>query len=313
MPAGIGAAGSVGVAFEVTPGTYVAPTKFVPVRSESLKFMQEINFTRPIIKTSVEPVHAVKGPAHIEGDIEWEVLHDCIPYFLYAGRYTVVKSGANPNFIYTFTPAATAQEANETLSITVVRNGVVFGYTGCVLAGMTLSVDNGMLVGTMKMMGRNEAVQSAPTETFPQTEPFGADSFSLEVPDASAITDAGSFSFDVDESAEAQFRLGSLAAQYIGYGERNVTAEIERDFLDRTQYDLFKALTAQSVHLRAESPASANRYVDILMHSGVMDSYESFLEGQGDIVTAQLNFIGKYNWTETNAYEIAIGTSEDIT
>jgi len=313
MPAGIGAAGSIGVAFETVPGTYVAPTKFIPVRSESLKFMQEINFTRPIIKTSVEPVHAVKGPAHIEGDVEWEVLHDCMPYFLHAGRYTVVKGGVGPDFTYTYTPAATAQEANETLSITVRRNDVIFGYTGCVLAGMALTVDNGMLVGTMRMMGRDEAVQAAPTETFPETEPFGADSFTLEVPDASAITDAGSFSFDVDESAEAQFRLGSLAAQYVGYGERNVTAEIERDFIDRTQYDLFKALTAQSVHLRSESPANADRFVDILMHSGVMDSYESFLEGQGDIITAALSFVGKYNFTETNAYEIIVGTSEDIT
>ena len=313
MPAGIGAAGSVGVAFETTPGTYVAPTKFIPVRSESLHFMQEINFTRPIIKTSVEPVHAVKGPAHVEGDIEWEVLHDCLPYFLHAGRYTVVKSGSAPSFIYTYTPAATAQEANETLSITVVRNNQVFGYTGCVLAGMTLTVDNGMLVGTMRMMGRNEATQADPTETFPQTVPFGADAYTLEVPTATAITDAGSFSFEVDESAEAQFRLGSLAAQYIGYGERNVTAEIERDFIDKTQYDLFKALTAQSVHLRAEDPLDADNFLDITLHSAVQDSYESTLEGQGEIITAQLSFVGKYDWTETNAYEIIVGTSENIT
>lgn len=311
MPAGIGAAGSVGVGFETVPGTYVVPTKFIPVRSESLKWMQEINFTRPIIKTSVEPVHAVKGPGHVEGDVEWEVIEDCLPYFLHAGRYTVVKTGTTPNFVYTYTPAATAQEANKTLSITVVRNGVVFGYTGCVMGGMTLTVDTGMLVGTMRMMGRNEAVQSAPTETFPQTVPFGADTYTIEVPAASPITDAGTFSFEVDDSAEAQFRLGSLSAQYIGYGERNVTAEIERDFINRTQYDLFKALTAQSVHLRAQKTAS--RYIDILMHSGVMDSYESFLEGQGEIVTAALTFVGKYDFTETNAYELVVATAEDIT
>jgi hypothetical protein len=311
MPAGIGAAGYLGVAFETTPGTYVAPTKFIPIRSEGLQLSKAINYTRPIIKTAVEPVHAVAGPSHIEGDIEWEVIEDCLVYFLYASRMTVVKSGTTPNFVYTFTPAATAQEANETLSITVIRNEEVFGYTGVVVGGMSFTVDNGLLVSTMRMLGRNEADQATPSPTFPQTVPFGADTYVIEIPAASPITDAGSFTFDVDDSAEAQFRLGSLAAQYIGYGERNVSVEIERDFIDKTQYDLFKALTAQSIHLRAAK--NANRFVDFLVHAGVMDSYETMLEGQGEIITAALNFTGKYDFTETNSFEMAVGTAEDIT
>lgn len=312
MPAGIGAAGIVGVAEEVTPGTYVAPAKFIPVRSESLQWMQEINYTRPIIELAVEPVHAVEGPGHVEGAIEWEVLHDVMPYFMRAGRYTEVKAGADP-YTYTYTPAATAQEANKTLSITVDRNGEAFGYVGCVLAGMVLTVDNGMLVGTMNIMGRSEATQTTPAATFPQTVPMGADTYDIEIPNAAAITDAGSFSFEVDENAEAQFRLGSLAAQYIGYGERNVSVEVERDFIDRTQYDLFKALTAQSIHLRAEDQTVATNYIDILVDSGVMDSYESFLEGQGDIITAALTFTGKYDFSNSRSHVIEIGTDENLT
>lgn len=311
MPAGIGAAGCVGVAIESTPGTYVAPTKFIPIRSESLKFMQEINWTRPIIKTAVEPVHAVEGPGHVEGDIEWEIIEDCLPYFLHAARMNLVKTGSAPNLVYTYTPAATAQEANETLSITVVRNDQVFAYVGCVLGGMTITVDNGLLVGTMRIMGRDEATQSAPSATFPQTVPFGADTYTIEIPAASPITDAGSFSFELDDSAEAQFRLGSLAAQYIGYGERNVSAEVERDFIDKTQYAAFRALTAQSVHLRAQK--TADRYIDILLRSGVMDSYETTLEGQGEIITAALSFVGKYDFATDESYQIIVGTSEDIT
>ncbi len=312
MPAGIGAAGSIGLAFEVTPGTYVAPTKFVPVRSEGLRYIQEINYTRPIIKTAVEPVYAVKGPGHVEGDIVWEVLTDTFPYFLHAGRYTVVKAGAAP-YTYTYTPAATAQEANRTLSLTVVRNGIVFGYTGCVLGSMSITVENGMLVGTMGMMGRNEAVAAVPTETYVELSPLGADSLTIEIPTATAITDAGSFTFEVDDNAEAQFRLGSLAAQYIGYGERDISAEVERDFIDRTQYDLYKALTAQSVHFRSEDPADATQYIDFLIDAGVMDTYESFLEGQGDIITAALSFTGKYDFTNTRSHVIEVGTSENIT
>lgn len=313
MPAGIGAAGSIGVGFETVPGTYVAPTKFIPVRSEGLKFMQEINYTRPIIKTSVDPVYAVKGPAHVEGDIELELTTDTFVYFLHLARMTVNKAGSAPDFVYTFTPAATAQEANKIASITTVRNGAVFGYTGMVVGGMSVTVENGMLVGTMHMMGRNEATQSAPTESYLELAPLGADSLAIEIPSASAITDAGSFTFDLDDNAEAQFRLGSLAAQYIGYGERTVKADIERDFIDKTQYDLFKALTAQSVHFRSEDPADADRYIDFLVDTANMDSYESTLEGQGDIITAALSFTGRYNFSNSRSYQIEVGSVEDIT
>ena len=313
MPVGIGGGGSIGIALEAVAGTYLAPTKFVPVRSESLKFMQEINYTRPIINVAVDPVYAVKGPAHVEGDIEMELTTDTFAYFLHAARMTVVKTGGAPDFVYTFEPAATAQEANDTMSITVVRNGIVFGYAGCVVGGMTITVDNGMLVGTFRMVGRDESTESDPTEAYLELAPLGADSLAIEIPAASAITDAGTFSFELEDNAEAQFRLGSLAAQYVGYGERLVTAELERDFIDKAQFTIFKALTAQSVHFRSEDPGDAMRFIDFLIDSGNMDSYEVFLEGQGDIITAQLTYTGKYDFTNTRSYQIIVGTVEDIT
>ncbi len=313
MPVGIGGGGSIGIALEAVAGTYLAPTKFVPVRSESLKFMQEINYTRPIINVAVDPVYAVKGPAHVEGDIEMELTTDTFAYFLHAARMTVVKTGGAPDFVYTFEPAATAQEANKTMSITVVRNSIVFGYSGCVVGGMTVSVDNGMLVATFRMVGRDESTESDPTEAYLELAPLGADSLSIEIPATAAITDAGSFSFELEDNAEAQFRLGSLAAQYVGYGERTVTAELERDFIDKAQFAIFKALTAQSVLFRSEDPADVARYVNFLVDSGNMDSYEVFLEGQGDIITAQLTYTGKYDFTNTRSYEIEVGTVEDIT
>lgn len=313
MPAGIGGGGSIGIALEAVAGTFLAATKFVPVRSESLKFMQEINYTRPIINTAVDPVYAVKGPAHVEGDVVMEITTDTLPYFLHCARMTVVKSGVTPNFVYTYEPAATAQEANKTMSITVVRNAAVFGFVGCVVGAISISVDNGLLLGTFSMVGRNEATQSDPTEAYLELAPLGADSLVIEIPSATPITDAGSFSFDLDDNAEAQFRLGSLAAQYVGYGERTVTAEVERDFIDKTQYDLFKALTAQSVHFRSEDPAASDRFVDFLIDAGNMDTYETFLEGQGEIITAALSFTGVYDFTNARSYQIIVGSVEDIT
>lgn len=311
MPAGIGAAGLIGLAIETTAGTYQAPTKYVPTNSESLTYMPENVRTRPIIGSSVDPVHLVKGPAHIEGDIEFDIIEDCLVYFLMAGRMTVIKTGSTPNFVYTFKPSSSGQEANKTLSITVVRNGAVFGYVGMVMGGMELTVDGGIFRGTINMVGRNEATQASPTPTIPQTAPYGADTYTIEIPTGSPITDAGSFTFSLEDNAEAQFRLGSLAAQYVKFGEREVSMDIERDFLDKTEYDLFKAATAQAIHVRAAK--DANRYVDLLLRRGVMESYEVGLEGQGELITAALSYGGLYDFANTESYQIIVATAEDIT
>lgn len=313
MPPGIGAAGCVGVAFEVTPGTYVAPTKFIPITGESLMVDKQINFTRPIIKDSVEPVHAVTGPEFVTGDIEMEVITDGLVYFLFASRNSIVKGGVGP-YTYTFSPTSAASVADgKTLSITVVRNDVVFGYTGCVMSGMTLGVNNGMMVATINILGSGEATQAAPVATFPTTVPFGADAYTIEIPTASAISDAGSFEFNLDDSGEPQYRLGSLAAQFIKLGERNVSMSIERDFLNKTEYDIFRAVTAQELHVRAEQPTNAAEYVDILLRSGIMESYEAFLESQGEIITAALEYTGKWDFTATESYQIEVGTTENLT
>lgn len=314
MPPGIGAAGCVGVAFETVPGTYVAPTKFIPITGESLAVDKQINFTRPIIKDSVDNVHAVTGPEYVAGDIEMEVISDGLVYFLFASRNTIVKGGAGP-YTYTFSPSSVAViPTGKTLSITVVRNDQVFGYTGCVMSSLSMTVNNGMFVATIGIMGSSEATQGTPgAAVFPTTPPFGADAYTIEIPTASAITDAGSFEFSLDDSGEPQYRLGSLASQFIKLGERNVSMNIERDFLDKTEYALFRAVTEQELHVRAEDPNTAAEYIDILLRAGVMESYEAFLENQGEIITASLQYTGKYDFTSTESYQIEVGTTEDLT
>ena len=50
MAVGIGAGGYVGIAFETTYGTYVPPTKYFPIKSENLKFMQD-TYWRRVVQT----------------------------------------------------------------------------------------------------------------------------------------------------------------------------------------------------------------------------------------------------------------------
>jgi hypothetical protein len=310
MP-GIGGGGFLGVALETTPGTYVAPTKFVPINSESVQYMQETIWRRPI-RQSVDIVGAVDGDVHVEGDIEMEAFEDVVALMLHAARTSVVKSGSSPNFTYAFKGSAAAVPS-ETLSITIVRNGEVFGYTGCVLSSFSFSIEDGQLMFNCSILGRDEAEQSAPTPTWATTQtPFGAGKYSIEIPTATPVTDTDNFEFEVDDNGEPQFRLKNTGrgAQFIAYGERDVTMSVERDFENRDDYDAFKALTAQSITLTASK--GANNSISLLMPASIKDEYELGLEGQGDLIRASVSYNAVIDATG-NAYTITVKTQEDIT
>lgn len=313
MAAGIGAAGIVGVAREATPGTYVAPEKFIPINSENLSFNQETIFTRPIREVA-DVVNAVAGNVAVEGDIEFYVTHDTLPYLLYGMRGTVGKAGTG-DITYTLTPTHVGQKsgANSTLSITVERNGIVFGYTQCVIGQLELTVSDGIFVATASILAQDEAVQSSPSATWPTTVPFGAGEYTIEIPTASQVYDVDTFTFTVNDNPEHAYRLrdNGRGAQFTKFGEREVTLALERDFDARTDYDAFKALTAQSIKIRAEQ--TATRYVEFEIHSAIKDTYEVGLDGQGDLVRAAIDYVGIWSQTDSESYNLVVATDEDIT
>ncbi len=311
MVVGIGGAGSFGIGLEAVAGTYVAPTEFLPIRSESLNFIDEVQYTRPIMGV-VDPVHAVPGPQKVEGDVEFEVLAAELAFLMHGMRVTVVKSGAGPDFKYVFTPSAAAEAPLKTLSLTIVRNNIVFGYAGCVVGGLELTVDNGVFVGTCNIVGESEGTESAPTEVFPTNVPYGADDYTIEIPTTTAVTDIDTFTWGVDDSAEAVFRLGNASqAAFVKFGERTVTLSVERDFESKADYDAFKALTAQEIRILVSK--SATDQVEIFTREAIKSSYEVNLSSQGDLLRGAIEYMGKYDLASTESYLITIDAAIDIT
>lgn len=309
MTVGIGAGGIIGIALETTSGTYEAPTKYIPIESESLSYKQDTQYRRPI-RQSADIIGAVAGNAHIEGDISMEALEDCILYFLYAARATAVKSGADPDWIYTFTPNANATPA-KTMSITVVRNGIAFGYTGCVVSSFKISVEDGMLKFSATLQGTDEDSETVPTPVWPTTVPFAAGQYSVQIPTATQVFDADTFEFQVEDNAEAQFRLKNTGrgASFISFGERNVTVSTERDFQDRTEYELYKSVTSGSLTLLASK--SATNSIEINVPTTIKDSYEVALGGQGDLIRASVSYQGIIDATG-KSYQIVVKSQEVI-
>jgi hypothetical protein len=230
-----------------------------------------------------------------------------VVYFLHAARTAVTKTGTT-DFVYEFVGTAAAIPT-KTLSITIIRNGQVFAYTGVVVSSFTINVDSGVTMFSASLVGRNEATQSAPTPTFPDTEPFGEGSYDIQV-DAATITDADTFSFQVEDNGAAQNRLKSTrGAAFVSYGERNVTVSMDRDFDTRADYDAFKALTARALHFEANKGAA--NYIHIDVPVGVRSEYAVNLGGQGDLIRVSNSFTGVIDDTG-NAYTVTIGTQEDV-
>jgi len=310
MVQGTGAGGFLGVALEETSGTYVAPTKFVPIQSESLAFTQDTTWRRPI-RQSADIVGAIEGNGRVEGDISMEAFEDVVAVMLQAARTSMTTAGTTPNFTYTFTGTPDAVPS-QTMSITVVRNGQVFGYTGCVLASFVFTIDDGGLMFNPTILGRDEATQDLPVPTWAtgiQATPYGQGQYKISIPTSTQVYDADSFEFTVDDGAEAQYRLrdDTNGASFVAFGERAVTLSLDRDFIDRSDYDSFRALTSQSVTLLASK--GANNSIQIDIPAAIKDTYEVGLSGQGDLIRASIAYNGVLDSTG-KAYTVTVKTQE---
>jgi hypothetical protein len=234
-----------------------------------------------------------------------EVDSSLLPYLLYCGRYTITKTGAATPWTYKFAPseagaASTGTGNNErTASITVVRNGVGFGYAGCVLGGGEFTIENGVLRFTANIMGLSEETPAGlGTPVWADPKLLGADAHSVYVA-ASAVTptfvdnsvDFNGFTFTQNFNAEAQNRVvPDRAATYISFGITEATYNTELDFNDKTEYDHFKAAETRALKLESIGDgvayASSEDAIQIQVNRSAYDSYEVPLSGMGDLIMA---------------------------
>ena len=327
MAPGIGATGFVSLAPEAVMGTYVAPTTYVPVLRETLKYT-EAKYYSPQLRQQVIDSEVKPGYYHIEGDIELEVDTNNFLYFLYASRHVVVKSGVGP-YEYTFTPStagstSTGTGANQrTLSITAVRNGIVFGYTGCTVSQYEFTVDAGVLKCTLSILGLAEAVQALPTATWIAADLLGADSHNVftgasgVTPTFAAATGFNGFTFTVNHNAEAQNRIKSQrSANYVKFGKTDLEVRSELDFVDRVDYDNMVNSSTRAIKL--ESTVGGGAYsaatdgIRLQANRMAFDTYDVSVESIEAIIMA--GFVG-HGLVQVggDAYQIGVKSAISIT
>lgn len=317
MTVEVGGAGTMGLGFEATLGTYVAPTKWIPFRSETLSLVQE-PYYRMNIRGVADRTGIVPGYLHTEGDIEVEVTSDILPYLMYLARVSISKTGAGP-YVYTFTPAHVAKASTaasgavrRTASLLIQRSSNPMAYLGSSVGQIALTVDNGVLIGTFSIVGTNESAQSAGTPTWPTAAPFGPGKVTLEIPTATPRSDADTFTLTINDNLVAANRLnGSRGAAYQNWGEREITLSVETDFDTLTDFNAFVAETNQAITIKGVNTVGSDE-MSVVLNATAPDAYVTNLSALGDVNRATLNYHGFYNTTD--AYTLVVKTAtENIT
>src|SRR5215831_966575 len=185
--ADIGASGAVFVGIETTYGTAVDPTAagvgvWVPVISETLAYTEPDRYYSEQIRQEAVHSDVKQSYYHIEGEIVMECDATFLPYFLYASRHTVTKTGASPPYTYSAVPSKKGSTypggSAKGITITVVRNGIEFMYNGCVVTQWAFTLENGIGRVTMSILGLAESAVATPGSTSPTwvaPKLFGAD------------------------------------------------------------------------------------------------------------------------------------------
>lgn len=328
MSVGVGGQGFVGIAVETTPGTYVAPTTYVPIISESFQYTED-RYISPAIRKSTIANDVKQNFYHAEGDIDMEVDTSTIVYFLHCTRTSVVKTGAGPyNYVYTPSGGASAgpngnNATTKTLSVTIVRNLQVFKYVGCVVGSFNFRVENGILMATFTMMGLGEVsinTDTPPTPTFTTPDLLGAAAHTVSlapvvtsptVPTWVVSTNFQTYQFNVNDNGAAQNRINSSRqAAFISFGETEATISATRDFEVRADYDNFVATNFQAFQLKSSNGVNDN--ITFNTYRGAYTAFPISLPGIGELVVAAAE-VRQVNNGSRLAYDITVNSPTSIT
>lgn len=321
-----GATGAIGIALESVMGTYVAPTVWVPILEESLAYQEDKYYSQQLRQQSTDS-DVVQNYFNVAGDIRFEADVNYLPYFLMASRHVITKTGS----VYKFVPSAvggTSTAASgmvqRTMSITALRNvGTFFGYTGCTMSSFEWTIENGVLMCNMSVVGLGE-VDGSGTPTWIAPSLLGAGSHTVYV-DAAGIApafaaqsnDFDGYTFRVNHNAEPQFRIRpQRSASYVKFGKTDFELESRLDFISKTEYNNFKNLSIKSFRMESlkggASFATATEAVRLQQNRMAYDVYDVALPGIADLVQAQFTGHGM-NIVGGDAYEIHVKSPASIT
>lgn len=260
-----GLAAQLGVKAESTWGTFVAPTRFYPLISESLT--EEIDrIESEGIVTGLRVLNSVQwaaGNVDVGGDIQTELYQQGMGALLKACFGAVSTSGAGP-YTHTFTPG---DLTDDHLSVQVGKPDVAgtvqpFSFSGMKVTDWELSMEAGGLVTLStslvgKQLATSESLATASFGTGAAT-PFTFKHASATIAGGAAnvkkLTISGSNGLDSDRRfIGSEYRAEPLEAEL-----REYSGTVDLEFESLTQMNRFRNATEVALVSTISAGASAS-------------------------------------------------------
>lgn len=253
----LGALGYVGYGIEATDGTFVAPTKYLPVSSFSFEDTNDFQ-TPDQIRHSRDRYIAMVAPYAVSGSMEMELIPTETAHLLKSAfAATVVSSSyAGGGYSHVFTPAS----AEPTFTFESSAGDIlVMRYAGVRVNTIEVKAAFGEIVtASFGLEGTNRQKQgSVSTPTYTNVQPFHFTGVDVHVASGTLLTYVKDFTFGTNNNFE---RIGTLRRtrtwKRMAFGMREVTLALTLDFTDTSEYDRFLAESVFDVDLYLEGSAT---------------------------------------------------------
>lgn len=259
-----GISSQFGFVAESTYGTYVAPTKFVPIISESLE-LDIARIDAAGIRTGRGVLHSddwYSGRRIVEGTVEMEAFDRTTALLFVHALGGIATTGVGP-YTHTITPSATSQYG-KSLTMQTGNPGSAatvhpFSYLGCKIKGLELSATAGELAKlSVDVVGRDmTTAQTLATASYTAslrayTFIQGSATIAAGAVSCKGFTLSIANSFDTD-----RVFLGSdLMSEPIANDLQEITGTLDLEFENLTQYNRYTAGTTAAVVLTLTAGAS---------------------------------------------------------
>lgn len=274
-----GADGQVGFVSEVTPGTAVTVTKFLPIRSENIK--QEINYLDTQTISARHTLRLTKaGTKGVSGSLTTELPNTTLATLLKHVFGNVNTTGAGP-YVHTYSPS---DLTGDSLTVQVGRpatTGTVhpFTYAGMKVANWTVTANTGE-IATLQLdfIGMTEATGTAlATASYASTwEPFVFTEASLTVA-GGASSNVRSVTLSGTNAIEPRYRIGSATSkQPLQIGLRSYTGTVVTDFDALTDYNRFVNGTEAALVLSFDNGSETLVFTMNVMFTGETPELSGF-------------------------------------
>jgi len=253
----LGALGYVGYGVEVTEGTFVATTKYIPVTSFSFEDSNEF-IVPDQIRHSRDRYIAMAAPYAVSGSMEMELIPADVASLLRSGfAATVISSAyAGGGYQHVYTPAS----AEPTFTFESSASDIlVMKYAGVRVNTIEIKAAFGEIVtATFGLEGVNRALSTVGAPTYTNVVPFHFSGADVQVTGGVPLTTIKEFTFGVNNNVE---RIGTLRKtrswKRLELGMREVTLALTIDFNDTSEYERFLDEDIFDVDLHLSGPVMA--------------------------------------------------------